>query len=119
MQTRADAICPRKTFRAMGSATSAAAATAHAAAGTCASTGAARAAAGQDGFRLHRDQAFALSLFAGELAGAADGLGLLAGAPLGGLFVVTTEFHFAEDAFALHLLFQRLERLVDIVVANE
>src|SRR5690606_17245526 len=32
---------------------------------------------------------------------------------------MTTEFHFAEDAFALHLLFQRLERLVDIVVANE
>ena len=27
--------------------------------------------------------------------------------------------HFAEDAFALHFLLQRLERLIDIVVANQ
>jgi hypothetical protein len=27
--------------------------------------------------------------------------------------------HFAERAFPLHLLFQRLQRLVDIVVANK
>jgi hypothetical protein len=29
------------------------------------------------------------------------------------------EFHLAEDAFALHLPLQHLERLVDIVVSNE
>ena len=29
------------------------------------------------------------------------------------------KFHLAEDAFALHLPLQRLERLVDIVVSNE
>ena len=29
------------------------------------------------------------------------------------------EFHLAEDAFPLHLLLQRLQRLVDIVVAND
>jgi hypothetical protein len=32
---------------------------------------------------------------------------------------VAPEFHLAEDAFPLHLLFQRLERLIDIVVAND
>ena len=32
---------------------------------------------------------------------------------------MTAEFHLAEDALALHLLLQRLERLVDVVVANE
>jgi hypothetical protein len=30
-----------------------------------------------------------------------------------------TEFHLAEDAFALHLLLQHLEGLIDIVVTNE
>jgi len=29
------------------------------------------------------------------------------------------ELHLAEDTFALHLLLQRLERLVDIVVSDE
>jgi hypothetical protein len=32
---------------------------------------------------------------------------------------VTAELHLAENAFALHLLLQRLEGLVDIVIANE
>jgi len=32
---------------------------------------------------------------------------------------MATQLHFTEDAFALHLLLERLERLVDIVVANE
>jgi hypothetical protein len=30
-----------------------------------------------------------------------------------------TELHFAEDALALHLLLQRLEGLIDIVVADD
>jgi hypothetical protein len=55
----------------------------------------------------------------GELAGAAHGFRLLAGALLGGLFVVHVPLHLAERAFALHLLLQRLQRLVDVVVANE
>src|SRR5262249_53546372 len=37
----------------------------------------------------------------------------------GGLFVVSAELHLAENALALHLLLERLEGLVDIVVANE
>jgi hypothetical protein len=32
---------------------------------------------------------------------------------------MATQFHLAEDAFALHLLLQGLEGLVDIVVAND
>jgi ribosomal protein S21 len=38
------------------------------------------------GPRLHRQQALALQLFAGELAGAADGFRLLPDSPLGGFF---------------------------------
>jgi hypothetical protein len=62
---------------------------------------------------------FALRLLPRELAGAADGLGLLAGALLGGLLVIITELHLAEDAFALHFLLQSPEGLIDIVIAND
>src|SRR3954452_12731625 len=68
---------------------------------------------------LHRQQAFALQLLAGQLARAAHGFGLFTGLLLGGLFVVPAELHLAEDPLALHLLLQRLEGLIDIVVANE
>src|SRR6266581_3392242 len=54
-----------------------------------------------------------------QLASATDGLGLFTGLLLGGLFVVTAELHLAENALALHLLLERLESLVDIVIANE
>jgi len=50
---------------------------------------------------------------------AAHRLGLLAGAPLGGLFVTAPELHFAKQPLALHLLFEDSESLVDIVFANE
>ena len=69
--------------------------------------------------RLHRQQAFALQLLARQLAGAAHGFGLFAGLLLGGLFVVTAELHLAENPLALHLLLQRLEGLIDIVIADE
>ncbi|BDV33629.1 hypothetical protein SS37A_11580 [Methylocystis iwaonis] len=32
---------------------------------------------------------------------------------------MAAQLHLAEDAFALHLLLQRLQSLIDIVVANE
>ena len=32
---------------------------------------------------------------------------------------MATQLHLTEDTFTLHLLLERLERLVDIVVANE
>ena len=67
---------------------------------------------------LARQQAFALRLLAGELAGAPNGLSLLAHALLGGLFVIVPQLHLAEDALTLHLLLERLESLIDVVVAN-
>ena len=54
-----------------------------------------------------------------SFARAADGFGALAGAALGGLLVVTAELHLAEDTFALHLLLQDAQRLIDIVFADE
>src|SRR4029434_7754212 len=72
--------------------------------------------------RLHRSlagqQALALGSFARKLAGAAHGLGLLAHPLLGGLLVVVPELHLPEDALALHLLLERLEGLIDVVIAN-
>src|SRR5437879_13713006 len=68
---------------------------------------------------LHRQQAFALQLLAGQLARAAHGFGLFTGLLFGGLFVVPAELHLAENTLALHLLLQRLEGLIDIVIADE
>ncbi len=65
-----------------------------------------------------RQKAFPLQLLAGELAGTADGLSLLARLALGGLFVMATKFHFPENALALHFFLEGLERLIDVVVAN-
>ncbi len=62
---------------------------------------------------------FALNPLALHLTGAADGFGRFAGAAFGGFLVVAAEFHFAEHAFALKLLFERLQRLVDVIVTNE
>ena len=68
--------------------------------------------------RLAGQQALALQALAGELAGAANGLGLLAHALLAGFLVVVPELHLPEDALALHLLLERLEGLIDVVIAN-
>jgi hypothetical protein len=65
------------------------------------------------------DQAFALHALAGQLAYAANGLGLFAGALLRRLLVVVAHLHFAEDAFTLHLLLERPEGLIDVVIADE
>lgn len=69
--------------------------------------------------RLHRQQSLALKLLAGKLSGSTHGLGHLTRTLLGGFLVVTAKLHLAEDAFSLHLLFQRLQRLVDIIVPDE
>src|SRR5262245_58042804 len=68
--------------------------------------------------RLHRQQAFALQLLARQLAGAAHGFRLFAGLLLGGLLVMTAELHLAENPVALHLLLERLEGLIDVVIAD-
>lgn len=65
-----------------------------------------------------RLEAFALQTLAFHLPGAANGLGLLARLALGRLFIGTAQFHFPEDTFALKLLLERFERLIDVVIAN-
>ena len=50
---------------------------------------------------------------------AAHGFGLFAGFLFGGLFVMAAELHLAEYALPLHLLLERFEGLVDIVVADD
>src|SRR5262245_60142459 len=63
--------------------------------------------------------ALALQPLAHQLAGPADGLGAFAGAALGRLLVVAAELHLAEDPFALHLLLQDAQRLIDVVFTDE
>jgi hypothetical protein len=64
------------------------------------------------------DGAFALQPLANELAGPADGFRLLAGALFRGLLIEFPAFHFPERAFALHLLLERAQGLLDIIVAD-
>ena len=64
-------------------------------------------------------EAFALDPLAFHLAGAAHRLGRFPGAPLGGFFVMAAKLHLAEHAFTLKFLFQRLQRLIDVVIPNE
>src|SRR5215813_8198195 len=71
------------------------------------------------GLRLHRQQALALHALAGELAGAADRLCLLPGLLFGGFLVMAAKLHLAENPLALHLLLERLEGLVDVIVPDE
>lgn len=54
-----------------------------------------------------------------ELAGAADGLSAFTGALFRRLLEVVAQFHLAEQAFALKLFLERLQGLVDIVIAND
>ena len=67
---------------------------------------------------MGRLELVALGALAQKLAVAANRLSLLAGAALGGLLVVAAHPHLAVQALALHLLLQRAQGLVDIVVAN-
>lgn len=63
--------------------------------------------------------AFALQTLAQKFAVPANRLCLFACPLLGRLLIVPAEFHLPENAFALHLLFQRSEGLIDIIFANE
>ena len=70
--------------------------------------------------RLRRslEKPFALRFLARQLAGAADRFGFLARFLLGGFLEMLLELHFPKHAFALELLLQGAERLIDVVVAN-
>ena len=65
------------------------------------------------------EKTFALRFLARQLACTANRLGFLARLLLGRLLEVLLELHFAENAFALKLLLERTERLIDIVVAYQ
>jgi hypothetical protein len=64
-------------------------------------------------------EAFAIHPLAQKLAGAANGLGLLAGALFRRLLIAAAKLHLTENAFTLHLLLERAQRLIDIVVADQ
>ena len=51
-------------------------------------------------------EAFALDALALQLAGTANSFSFFARTAFGGLLIRPTEFHFTEDAFTLHLLFE-------------
>ena len=68
---------------------------------------------------LGREQPFALHFLARELAGPADCFCLFARFLFRWLFVMAAKLHFAENALALHLLLQRFQGLIDIIVANK
>ena len=63
-------------------------------------------------------EAFALHALALQFARPAHSFGFFAGPLFRRLFIGAPQFHLAENAFALHLLFQRLQRLVNIVVGT-
>src|SRR5690242_11270904 len=65
-----------------------------------------------------RQEAFALGALAGELPRTANGFGLFTSLALGGLLEMIAALHLPEEAFALHLLLERLQRLIDVVVAD-
>jgi hypothetical protein len=65
-----------------------------------------------------RQQAFALGAFASQFPRPADGFSFLARLPFGGLLEMIAALHLAEETFTLHLLLERFQRLVDVVVAD-
>lgn len=65
-----------------------------------------------------RDETLALRPLAGQLARTANGFSLLASLLFRRLFIMIAALHLAESAFPLHLLFQRAERLLHIIVAH-
>lgn len=64
-------------------------------------------------------EAFALHALTLHLAGAADSLSGFARTALRGLLIMAAELHLAEHAFTLKLLFQRLQRLIDVIITDE
>jgi hypothetical protein len=79
-------------------------------------TATARAGAGR---WLAWQETFALQFLSGQLAGAAYGFGLLARSFLGWLLKMSAELHLAENALTLQFFLERLESLIDVVVAYE
>jgi hypothetical protein len=66
-----------------------------------------------------RQQALALGPLASQFPRSPHRFGLFSRTLFRRFFVMVPALHFAEGAFPLHFLLQRLQRLVDIVVANK
>jgi hypothetical protein len=64
-------------------------------------------------------QALALHLFAGELAGAAESLAFFANSSLRRLLISPATLHLPKYALALHLFLQNAQRLFDVVIADD
>lgn len=62
---------------------------------------------------------FPLRALAGQFPGPSNGFRFLPSAPFRGLLVVAAHLHFPEDPLALHLLFERLQRLIDIIFSYD
>ena len=77
------------------------------------------AAAGLVGPVGRSEVAFALRAFARQLAGAPNRLGGLTDTPLRRLLVSAAHLHLTENSLALHLLLERAQSLIDIVVADD
>lgn len=65
-----------------------------------------------------RQKTFALGAFAGQFPRPADGLALPTRLGFGRLLVSRAGLHFPENALALHLFLEGLQRLVDVVVPD-
>src|SRR5580658_6807661 len=68
---------------------------------------------------LDGQEALALQLLAGKFPRPTHRLGLFSRPFFRRLLVMAPELHLAENALALHLLLERLEGLIDIIVADE
>jgi len=71
------------------------------------------------GARTAADEAFALGALASQLANATNSFSLFTRTLLRRLFVIVAHLHFTENAFALHLLLESAESLIDVVVADK
>ena len=69
--------------------------------------------------RFAWDQTFTLGVFASQFTGAAHSFSLFAGTLFRWLFIEIPQLRFTEDAFALQLLFQSAEGLINIVVTYD
>jgi hypothetical protein len=65
-----------------------------------------------------RQEAFALGALASQFPRPADGFSFLARFPFGRLLEMVAALHLPEETFALHLLLQRFQRLIDVVIAD-
>ena len=65
-----------------------------------------------------RQEAFTLGALASQFPRTADGFSFLAGFPFGRLLEMVAALHLPEETFALHLLLERFQRLIDVVIAD-